>query len=150
VDLSRLTLGDKIIAGTGIVLVITLLFLPWHSVDLGPFGGAYTRSAIQSPNSIWGILALLLTIAVLLAALLPKLSEVKVPDLPIPLPDAVMYASFAVVALLLLKLLVETEALGFGAFLAIILAGGMAFGAFRSRQEAGATPDPGSTPPHPA
>lgn len=147
-DLSRLTLGDKIIAGTGIVLVITLLFLPWHSAGYGPY--EITRTAIQSPNSIWGILALLLTIAVLLAALLPKLSEVKVPDLPIPLPDAVMYASFAVVALLLLKLLVQTEALGFGAFLAILLAGGMAFGAFRSRQEAGATPDPGSTPPHPA
>jgi hypothetical protein len=148
VDLNKLTLGDKIIGGTGIVLVITLLFFPWHSIDLGPFGSV-TRTAIQSPNGFWGILALLLAVAVVVAALLPKLTEVTLPDLPIPYPDAVFYAAIATLALLVLKLLLETESLGFGAFLAILLAAGMTYGAFQSKSEAGATPGPSNTPPQP-
>jgi hypothetical protein len=148
VDLNKLTLGDKIIGGTGIVLVISLLFFPWHDIDLGPFGST-TRTAIQSPNGFWGILALLLTVAVVLAALLPKLTEVTLPDLPVPAPDAVFYAAIATLALLVLKLLLETEALGFGAFLSILLAAGMTYGAFQSKSEAGATPGPGTTPPQP-
>ena len=38
-DLDKLSLSDKIIAATGIVLIIDLLFLPWHSIDVGPFIG---------------------------------------------------------------------------------------------------------------
>jgi hypothetical protein len=149
VDLNNLTLGDKIIGGTGIVLLITLLFLPWHSIDLGPFGGSINRTAVQSPNSIWGVLALLLTIVVVLAALLPKLTDVKLPDLPIPTADAILYGAIATLALLLLKLVIETESLGFGAFLAILLAGGMAYGAFQSKQDAEKAPGPDAAPPQP-
>ena len=34
-DFSKLTLGDKILGGTAIALVIDLLFFPWHSIDTG-------------------------------------------------------------------------------------------------------------------
>ena len=42
---------EKIILGAGVVLIIDLIFLPWHSVDL--VIGTYTRSGIESPNSFW-------------------------------------------------------------------------------------------------
>ena len=36
-DLSKLSTASKILLGGGIVYLI-VLFLPWQSVDLGPFG----------------------------------------------------------------------------------------------------------------
>ncbi len=130
-ELDKLSMSDKIIGATGIVLIIDLLFLPWHSIDLGPFGGSVTRTAIESPNSFYGVLALLLTIAVVAVTLLRVFKpETKLPDLPVSWDQAIFFAAVAVAALLLLKLLVETDALGFGSYLGILLAGGMAYGGF--------------------
>lgn len=134
-DLTKLSLSDKIIGGAGIVLIIDLLFLPWHDIDFG-FGGSITRTAIEDPNAFWGILALLLTIAVVaVVAVRVFKPETKLPDLPVSWDQAIFFASAAVAALLLLKLLVETSELGFGAFLGIILAGGMAYGGFLKFQD---------------
>jgi hypothetical protein len=146
-DLEKLTLGDKIVGGTGIVLIITLLFLPWHSIDLGPFGGSITRTAIQSPNGFWGILALLLAIAIVGVVAATRLGNVEMPELPIPLNQAIFYGSAATLALLLLKLIMETEALGFGAWLAILLAGGMTYGGFLISKDEEASTAGGSAPP---
>ncbi len=135
-DLSKLTTGDKIVLGTGIVLFITLLALPWHSIDFGFV--SENRTAIQSPNSIWGVLALLLTIAVVAVVVVDRLTEASLPDLPVPLDRAVLIASGATLAFLVLKLIVETEFLGFGAWLALLLAAGMAYGSFAREKEAAA------------
>lgn len=140
-DLNKLTLGDKILGGTSLVLVIFLLFLPWHSIDLG-FTSINIR-ATSSPNGFWGVLALLLAI-VLAASVVTKLFEVKLPDLPIPLGDAQFYGAIAMLAFLVLKLVLETEALAFWAYLNILLAGGAVYGGFLLRGQ-GATA--GSTPP---
>ena len=129
-DLDKLSLSDKIIAATGIVLIIDLLFLPWHSVDLGPFGSA-TLTAVEEKNAFLGVLALLLTIAVVAATLVRVFKpETKLPDLPVTWDKAIFYASAAALGLLLLKLLLELDYLGFGAWLGILLAGGMAYGGY--------------------
>ena len=135
-DLTKLSLSDKIIGGAGIVLIIDLLFLPWHSIDLGPFGGSITRTAVQDPNAFWGILALLLAIAVVaVVAVRAFKPETTLPDLPVSWNQAIFYATAAIAVLLLLKLLIETSELGFGAFLGILLAGGMAYGGFLKFQD---------------
>lgn len=129
-DLDKLSLSDKIIAATGIVLIIDLLFLPWHSVDAGPFGD-YTRSGVESPNSFWGVLALLLTIVVVAATLVRVLKpETKLPDLPVTWDRAIFFGTAATLVLLFLKLVMETDALGFGAWLGILLAAGMTYGGY--------------------
>ena len=129
-DLDKLTLSDKIIAGTGIVLIIDLLFLPWHSVDVGPFGD-YTRSGVESPGSFWGILALLLTIVVVAATLVRVFKpETKLPDLPVTWVRAIFFGAAAVLALLVIKLITETDFLGFGAWLGLLLAAGMTYGGY--------------------
>ena len=132
-DLDKLTLSDKIIAGTGIVLIIDLLFLPWHSIDLGIT--TFTRSGVESPNSFWGVLALLLTIAVVAVTLLRVLKpETSLPDLPVSWDRAIFFAAAATLVLLLLKLVMEMDALGFGAWLGILLAAGMAYGGYLKYQ----------------
>lgn len=135
-DLTKLSLSDKIIGGAGIVLIIDLLFLPWHSIDLGPFGGSVTRTAVEDPNPFWAILALLLAIAVVaVVAVRAFKPETKLPDLPVSWNQAIFFATAAIAVLLLLKLLIETSELGFGAFLGILLAGGMAYGGFLKFQD---------------
>lgn len=129
-DLDKLSLSDKIIAGTGIVLLIDLLFLPWHSVDLGPLGD-YSRSGVESPNSFWGIVALLLTIAVVAVTVVRVFKpETKLPDLPVTWDRAIFFGAAATLAVLLLKLVLETDYLGFGAWLGILLAAGMTYGGY--------------------
>ena len=139
-DLSKLTLGDKIIGGTAIVLIIDLLFFPWHSVKLG--GGAfsvnYTRSGIESPGSLWGILALLLAIAVLAVVIIRKMTSTKLPDVPRPWGELIFYATIAILVLLLLKLVLKTDYLGFGSYFGILLAAGMVYGGFLGRSDADA------------
>lgn len=133
-DLSKLTLGEKIVGGAGIVLVLDLLLFPWHDFVL------LTRTGIQSPNSFWGILALLVTIAMVAVVILTRFTTTKLPDLPVPLGQAMFFAGCAVAGLLLLKLVVETRLLAFGAFLAVLLGGAMAYGGFLMRKEAGDAP----------
>lgn len=139
-DLSKLTLGDKIIGGTAIVLIIDLLFLPWHSVKVGAgaFSVDYTRTAIQSPGSFWGLIALLLTIAVLAVVIVRKLTTTQLPDAPRPWGELTFYATIAVLVLLLLKLVLKTDYLGFGSYFGILLAAGMVYGGFLGRTDADA------------
>lgn len=149
-DLNKLTMGDKVVAGTGIVLIIGLILFPWHSApSVTVFGeriGGESISALSTHNTFWAILALLVTIAIVGVVLAQKLGNVELPELPIPWNDAKFYAAVAVLALLLLKLITETDILGWGAWVNILLAGGLAYGGFLIKQE-GATSGSGSTPP---
>jgi hypothetical protein len=132
-ELDKLTLSDKIIAGAGVVLIIDLLFLPWHSIDIGVL--SFTRSAVESPNAFWGVLALLLTVALVAVTLLRVLKpETALPDLPVSWDRAVFFAAAAVLVSLFLKLVMETEALGFGAWLGLLLAAGVAYGGYLKYQ----------------
>lgn len=133
-DLSKLTQGEKVVGGAGLALIVDLLFLPWHRIDLGIV--QWTRSGVESPNGFWGILALLLTIAMVGFVVATRLTTTRVPDLPVPAGQAMFIGGTAVAGLLLLKLAVETDFLGFGAWLGVLLGGAVAYGGHLMRQEA--------------
>lgn len=136
-DLSKLTLADKVLAGTGIVLLIDLLFLPWHNIDLGIV--SVTRSGVESPNSGWGILALIVTIVVLVAVALTRFSTTELPRMPVPLNRAVFIGAVVVLVFLVIKLVAETDFLGIGAWLGIVLGAGFAYGGFLKDREPSST-----------
>jgi hypothetical protein len=143
VDLNKLTLGDKILGAAGILLFLDLLLFPWHSVDLGIV--TINRQATESPNGFWGVLALLLTIVIVAAIVLRRLTTVNLPDLPISWNQALFYGAIAVLVLLFIKLISETSELGFGAWLGLLLAAAMVYGGFVLSKEAdggGYTPPP--------
>ena len=134
-DLSKLTRGEQIVLGAGLLLSLDLLAFPWHRISvLGIV--AVTRTGVQSPNAVYGLLALLLALVMVAQVVVSKLTAAKLPDLPVPWSQVHQIAGVAAFALLLLKLLVETNALGFGAFLGLILAGVLAFGGYTIGQEA--------------
>ena len=45
-DLGKLSRGERIIAIAGVLLVIDLLFLPWHSISV-PYIGSVDRNGIS-------------------------------------------------------------------------------------------------------
>jgi hypothetical protein len=134
VDFNKLSKGERIVAGAGLLLVIDLLFLPWHHITVRGLLSA-SRTGVQSPNSFYGVLALLLALVMVAQVVVSKLTAAKLPDIPVPWAQVHLIAGIAVFALLLLKLLVETSYLGFGAFLGLIFSAALAFGGFTVSQE---------------
>ena len=139
-DLSKLSPGEKIVLIAGGVLLIDLLFLPWYDIDLGFVN--VTRSAIESPKAFWGVMAALVTAAMVAAVVVTRFTAARMPVLPVPLGQAMFFGGVTIVVLLLLKLLLETDFLGIGAWLGILLAGVVAYGGFLMRNESQGVPPP--------
>jgi len=153
VDLNKLSLGDKIVAGAGILLALLLLIFPWHSATFGEgdFKVTFEAGAFEGEGDAvaWpAVLAILLLIAVVAVVLIRKLTTTELPELPIAWKQAIFYATIAIPVLLLLKLLMFNESLAFWAYLDILVGIGIAYGGFLIFQEADETAA-GSAPPTP-
>jgi hypothetical protein len=134
-DFSKLTMGDRIVLGAGALLILDLLFFPWHNISVGGILDV-NRTGVQSPNSFYGVLALLLAAVMVAQVVVSKLTAAKLPDIPVPWSRVHLIAGAAILVLLLLKLMAETNFLGFGAFLGVILAGALAYGGYTISREA--------------
>ncbi|MEN9646189.1 MAG: hypothetical protein RL238_2858 [Actinomycetota bacterium] len=136
-DLSKVSKGGQIFAASGLVYFIASL-LPWYSIpdEFAILGIPTSFNAWGDIGFLWGSLWALLLLAGAVLVALPAFG-VKAPKLP--------EVAFLVVAGLatlftLLKLLVgESDPISasFGIFLAVIAAGGAAFGAFLMFKESG-------------
>ena len=140
-DLSRLSQGERIVLAAGVLLIIDLLFLPWHSIDLGGLGDGLgidtTRSGVQSPNAFYGIVALILALVMVIQIVVDKLTSAVLPNPPVPWGQVHLIAGIAVAVLLVIKLIAETDFLGFGAYLGVLLGLTVAFGGYSISQEHG-------------
>jgi hypothetical protein len=147
-DLKRLSPGERYMSLAGVLLVLDLLVLPWHriSIGIGPFGVTASRSGIESPNGFLGLLALLLSVAIVARIVVGEFTSVELPALPVTWQQADLIAGAAVAALVVLKLLVETSYLSIGAWLALPLAAGMAYGGYVRSREATTEPTVGDSP----
>jgi hypothetical protein len=147
-DLSKLKPSDWMVGG-GTLLFLIAMFLPWYKVDLG-FASA---SASGFDYGLFGIIPLLLLLAVAGATVLPKLVEsVKVPETIGPLPRAqgALAAAGLATVLVLLRLLLKDDGgaggiaddiveRGIGLFLALLASAAVTAGAFLEFQ--GKEPD---------
>lgn len=150
-DLSKLTNGDKVIAGSGIALFV-FSFFPWFTVD---------AAFIDYSESGWdyfftGIVPTLLGLALVGYVVVTKLIDgVKLPELPVGWPLVVLGAGALAGVLVLLRLLIggDDEGTGvldrsFGLFLATLSAIGLAFGSFlKFKEEGGELPTKGGGTP---
>jgi hypothetical protein len=133
VDLSKLSRDDLIVGGGGILLVIDLLFLPWYHVSLGLV--SVSAAATSAPDGFWGVLALLLTIAIVADLALAEFSpQTQLPTTQLGRPMTRCVAAGIVILFLLIKLVSHTSYLGIGVYLAFILAIAVVAGAYRSAQ----------------
>ena len=144
-DLNKLTLADRIILGSGIVLFIAY-FLTWFTVEFDGsefgFGGSADAKG-SDVDFIWSTFPML--IGLLLAGLVvaSKLFDVKLPELPITWGQAFLGAGALAAILVVLKLIIgeSDEGIpgvevnrGIGIFLASLAAIGLAVGGFLKMQ----------------
>ena len=128
-DFSKLSREDWMVGGGSIVLIIDILFLAWHSV--GPFD----LSGTDSPGGIWGVLALIVTIAVVVDLALARFSPTTVvPTTQLGRDMTRAAAAGLVLLLVLIKLIDSTSFLAYGTWLGIILAVVIAAGAWLNAQ----------------
>lgn len=157
-DLSKLSTGDKLIAGSTIGLFI-FSFLPWFTVDIdGPFGGGDLSG--WDVGFLWGrfplFLAVLMSAYVGIKAFSP---DTKLPTLPVAWGQALLGVGVLCAFLVILKLLIGEdfgvdglEASGievkrsYGLFLSVLATVGLAIGGFFKMQE-GDDDSGGGAPP---
>jgi hypothetical protein len=138
-DLSKLTKGDKVLAGTGIVFLIST-FLAWFKVDLGiPSGLGISTDLSFSGWDVgfgWGKLPFFIVLAMLVWVGVKKFSSAKLPD---ELPVLYLVGGAVVAALVVLKLLFGYHGVdrAFGLYLAVLSALGVAFAGFLKFTESG-------------
>lgn len=101
-DLTKLSNGDKVIAGSGIALFI-FSFFPWFTID---------AAFIDYSESGWdyfftGIIPTLLGVALVAYVVVTKLVDgVKLPELPVAWPQVVLGTGALAAILVLLRLLI--------------------------------------------
>ncbi|MDQ1517191.1 MAG: hypothetical protein QOE80_3021 [Actinomycetota bacterium] len=136
-DLKKLSLGQRIMSIAGVLLLLDVLILPWHRISIGAgvFGINVNRTGVQSPNGFFGLLIALVALAVVVRIGLSEFTSVELPALPVTWERADLIAGAAAAALVLLKLVLETSYLSIGAWLAVPLAGALAYGGYVRSQE---------------
>jgi len=127
---NALSVGEKIILPAGVVLFI-LGFLPWYSVDLGPFG-SYSHNGWQSPAAFWSILAILIGLAMAGVVGLKAFGTATIPDNVggVTWPKIHLAAGVVALVFLLIKFIGNHDYTAFGLYLGIIAAAALAAGGF--------------------
>lgn len=132
-DLSKLSRGDRFIVIAGTLLVLDLLFLPFYSYNLGIVTVSF--NGLSAWNSFLGFLAFIVSIVMVAQIIVSKYTSARIPELSMPWSRVHMIAGYTVLGLLVLKLILHLSNLGYGALVAIILAGVLAFGGYTVNQE---------------
>jgi hypothetical protein len=155
VDSSKLGVGE-IVAGISGLALFVFMFLPWYGVDsVGGFEvGGFDASAWKAFSFVD---VLLFLVAVVVTGLVILQMADSTPDLPAPTAQIIMIAGAVALVLIAFRLLfmpdLDSSAIDIevdlgrkiGVFLALIAAGGIAYGGWRATQE-GATPSPTADP----
>ncbi len=125
-DFSKLSREDWMVGGGGILLILSLLIFGWYSypsvtVDGTTLGGG-SIAATSAPYAIWGILALIVTIAVVVDLSLARFSPATVIPTTNLGRDMTRTAAAGVVALVLvIKFFAHVGNFGFGFVLDVVL-----------------------------
>ncbi len=158
--INELSLGQKIIGGAGILLLIDS-FLPWFKKDYGAgsFAGTYTKNGW---GSFVSLLAILIAIALVAFVLVRALADVNLPDKlgNMGWGQVQLIAAAVSLALIVLQLLIGKKVSivtldrAYGIYVGLVLAAAMTYGAFLTSKDPAGTrgpagPGPGGPPPGP-
>ena len=132
--INLLSMPEKAIAGGGILMLIAS-FLDWWSYSVEGFGSV-GEGGWGSPGSIWGVLAILISIVLAAIVLGTRLANMQMPALPESVTWGKVWGggAAAVVVLMLLKawriMDVPVGGFGIGFFLGVIAAAAIAYGGY--------------------
>lgn len=129
-DISKLSKGDRLVAGGAVAFLVTM-FLPWFSISIGPID--YSRNGWHF--IITGTLAFLLLLAAAVLVGLPAAGK----SINAPAITVLALAALSLILVLLRVLIGDEDPLGrsFGVFVAVVAAGAATFGGFLKFKEGG-------------
>ena len=155
------TRGERLIVLAGVLLAVALWRLPWHRFGLSvadefrrlglgeaPVFRAIEPTALENPNAFLGKGALVLAVAMVLAVVGAKLAASRRP-VPASWHQAHLLAGAAALGLLMAKVAARGEFLAPGAWVAVVLAGLLAYAGYTRSQEAATAGDGPPTGPPP-
>jgi hypothetical protein len=129
VDFSKLSREDAMVLGGGIVLIIGLFAFAWYSV------AGFTFAATSSPYAIWGIFALIVTIAIVLDLALARFSpQTQLPTTQLGRDMTRVVACGVLLLFLFIKFIAHVGDFGWGFFVDVILALLVSYGAWAIAQ----------------
>ena len=128
-DLSKLTLGSKLVIGTGVLLLIDSIFFNWQEVSFGPI------SVGVSMWHGWGLLVGLLLL-VILAWEAAQIAGIKIALGPLS-PSMVTAGLSALLLLFTLIKVITNSYVATWAWIGLVLSAGIAAGAWLSMKAAG-------------
>jgi len=133
-DVSKLTMGSKVLGGSAVLLFV-FSFFAWQKVCV--FEIACVSANMWGGNgSIFGLLAGIGLVALIAWEIGGAVGALGNLQLGQPASKIAAYLGFAVAALTILKFIFAlTESPAFGAFIGLILALGVAYGAWMRLQE---------------
>ena len=141
-DFQNLDRRFQLMLPSGPILLILLIFAPWHQFGSGPYG--ISSSALQAPNALLGIVALLTVVISLLISFAQVLGSDKLPESPQgkSWEEVVFIVNAILLASLLLKLILETSWLGVGAWGCIIAGAVHFYGAYIGKKSGSTNQNP--------
>jgi hypothetical protein len=127
---------DWILAGLALLLIIDLLFLPWFSasVTIGSFSASFTATATDAPDGLFGVLAVLSAVALIVDLGVERLSPgTALPSIRGSRSETRLVFAGVAALLVALKFLfhIHFSLFGFGFWAGIVLAAGFVFVARR-------------------
>ncbi len=142
-DFSKLSREDLMVLAGGILLFISLIAFPWYSYSA--FGFSVDRSALESPYAVWGILAMIVTIAIVADLALERFSPATtLPTTQLGRAMTRVGLCGLLLVLLFIKFIAHVGDFGWGFFIDVILAIIVSVGAWFIAQ--GRTTPVSSTP----
>jgi hypothetical protein len=128
---------DWILAGLALLLIIDLVALPWFSISLGPFSA--TLTATDAPDGIFGILAVLSAVALIVDLGIERLSPgTTVPNIGGSRTHTRFVLACLTAVFVALKFVfnIHFSDFGFGFYAAVVLTAGLVWVAFQTRSRA--------------
>ncbi len=128
-DFSKLTTGQWVVLGSGLLLIIALLFLPWYGI--GGFNiGAFDSGFLAWFGSLVAIAGAVLVAIKVFAGNDLKLGTLQTEQL------ALLLGGLGTI-FILLRWITETSLTKFGIFIGLLSAAGVTAGSFMAMKEAG-------------
>ena len=128
---------DWILAGLALLLIITLVALPWFSISLGPFSA--TLTATDAPDGIFGILAVLSAVALIVDLGIERLTPgTAVPNIGGSRTETRFVLARISAGFVFLKFVLHIHFgwFGFGFYAAVVLTAGLVWVAYQTRSGA--------------
>ena len=140
--LTKLSQGERIVLVGGLLLILDLLFVQWHSVDVSRLDLDFEPArngvtGVQDPNGAYGVVAVILTAVMVAQIVIARLTPARLPGSPALWAQVHLIGGVFVAVVLVIKLLRATDLLGYGSYSGVLAGLLVAYGGYCIARDGG-------------